>query len=66
RFVGARAVLEGAHLITSPADHRPNRVGNFTSTLLGKLRPTLTPAAKTQEAMPIGHSLRFPYFEMTS
>ncbi|MCA7954556.1 site-specific integrase, partial [Burkholderia seminalis] len=42
RFVGARAVLEGAHLITSPADHRPNRVGNFTSTLLGKLRPTLT------------------------
>ncbi|MDN7592041.1 hypothetical protein, partial [Burkholderia seminalis] len=41
-FVGARAVLEGAHPITSPADHRPNRVGNFTSTLLGKLRPTLT------------------------
>ncbi|MDR6504247.1 hypothetical protein J2785_007448, partial [Burkholderia ambifaria] len=33
---------EGAHPITSPADHRPNRVGNFTSTLLGKLRPTVT------------------------
>lgn len=27
-----------------PADHRPNSVGNFTSTLLGKLRPTLTTA----------------------
>ncbi|MDF3095307.1 DUF2345 domain-containing protein [Burkholderia semiarida] len=46
RLAGARAVLEGAHLITSPADHRPNRVGNFTSTLLGKLRPTLTEGAE--------------------
>ncbi|WP_244130119.1 hypothetical protein, partial [Burkholderia glumae] len=37
----------GTHSITSPADHRPNRVGNFTSTLLGKLRPTLTSASRT-------------------
>ncbi len=29
-------VLKGAHLITSPADHRPNKVGNFPSTLRGK------------------------------
>jgi hypothetical protein len=38
----AWAVHEGVNPITSPADHRPNRVGKFTSTLLGKLRPTLT------------------------
>ncbi|MCA7988906.1 hypothetical protein LGM31_34475, partial [Burkholderia vietnamiensis] len=42
QFAGVLAVHEGANPITSPADHRPNRVGNFTSTLLGKLRPTLT------------------------
>ncbi|UVS94945.1 hypothetical protein EFP19_03555 [Burkholderia glumae] len=48
RLAGARAAPEGTHSITSPADHRPNRVGNFTSTLLGKLRPTLTLAALWQ------------------
>ncbi|MDN7484589.1 hypothetical protein QZM38_27610, partial [Burkholderia orbicola] len=42
RLAGARAAPEGTHSITSPVDHRPNRVGNFTSTLLGKLRPRLT------------------------
>lgn len=45
RFVDGQADQNGALRIAIPADHRLDRVGIFTSILLGKLRTGLTPVA---------------------